>query len=71
MFYKRQIQTLKKDSLPMRDYLMKMKGFYDMLGAVDHRMSDTDQILAILNGLSDEYKSIIAIICSKEVPYTL
>ncbi|KAL5563358.1 hypothetical protein UlMin_033105 [Ulmus minor] len=68
MFYKRQIQTLKKDPLPMRDYLMKMKGFFDMLAAADHGMSDTDQVLAILNGLGDEYESIIAIICSKEVP---
>ncbi|KAL5539593.1 hypothetical protein UlMin_046166 [Ulmus minor] len=57
--------------LPMRDYLMKMKGFFDMLAAADHGMSDTNQVLAILNGLGDEYESIIAIICSKEVPYTL
>ena len=55
----------------MRDYLMKMKSFFDVLNDVDHKMLDTDQILTILNGLGDEYKSIIAIICSKEVPYTL
>ena len=49
----------------MRDYLMKMKSYFDMLSAVDHKMSETDQILAILNGLEDEYESIIAIICSR------
>ncbi|KAL5554287.1 hypothetical protein UlMin_041688 [Ulmus minor] len=71
MFYKRQIQTLKKDSLSMRDFLMKMKGYFDMVSAADHGMTDTDQVLAILNGLGDEYESIIAIICSREIPYTL
>ena len=30
MFYKRQIQTLKKDNLSMRDFLMKMKGYFDL-----------------------------------------
>ncbi|KAL5574882.1 hypothetical protein UlMin_016581 [Ulmus minor] len=34
-------------------------------------MTDTDQILALLNGLGDEYESIVAIICSREIPYTL
>ena len=65
MFYKRQIQNLKKDHLSMRDYLMKMKSYFDMLSATDHKMSETDQILAILNELGDEYESIIAIICSR------
>ena len=48
-----------------------MKGFFDMLSAADHRMIDTDQVLAILNGLGDEYESIIAIICSREILYTI
>ena len=50
---------------------MKMKGYFDMLSAADHGMTDTNQVLAILNGLGDEYESIIAIICSREIPYTL
>ena len=55
----------------MREYLLKMKSYFDMLNAASHTMTDTNQILAILNGLGDEYESIIAIICSREVPYTL
>ena len=50
---------------------MKMKGFFDMLSVVDHRMSDTNKILAILNGLGDKYESIIDIICYREIPYTI
>ena len=50
---------------------MKMKSYFDMLSAANHKISDTDQLLAVLNGLSDEYESIIAIICSREVPYSL
>ena len=48
-----------------------MKCFFDMLSASNHRMSDIDHILAMLNDLGDEYESIIPIICSREVPYIL
>ncbi|KAL5572108.1 hypothetical protein UlMin_021705 [Ulmus minor] len=71
MFYKREIQLLKKDNLSMREYLLKMKSYFDMLNAANHSMTDTDQILALLNGLGDEYESIVAISCSREIPYTL
>ena len=70
MYYKQQIQSFKKGSLSMRDYLTKMKGYFDMLGASGHRISDSDQVLAILNGLGDEYESIIAVVCSRDLPYT-
>ncbi|KAL5540169.1 hypothetical protein UlMin_007250 [Ulmus minor] len=59
------------NNLSMREYILKMKSYFDMLGAANHNMTDTDQILALLNGLGDEYESIVAIICSREIPYTL
>lgn len=34
-------------------------------------MSWTDHILAILNGLGDEYESIVAIISSQKIPHSL
>ena len=63
MFYKQHIQTLKKGNLFMRDYRTKMKAYFDMLGASSHKISDSDQVLAIVNGLGDEYESIIATFC--------
>ena len=48
-----------------------MKSDFDMLGAANHHMTDTDHILTLLNGLEDEYESIVDIICSREIPYIL
>lgn len=71
MYYKKQIQNLKKEGLSMKDYLTKMKSLSDLLEAAGHKVSETDHILAILNGLGDEYESIIAIISSQEIPHSL
>ncbi|KAL6311690.1 hypothetical protein AAG906_019040 [Vitis piasezkii] len=66
MFYKSQMQMLKKDGLTMRDYLTKMKNYCDLLATAGHKISDTDHILAIMQGLGDEYESVIAVISSKK-----
>lgn len=55
----------------MKDYLTKMKFLSDILEAADHKMSRTNHILANLNGLSDDYESIVAIISSQEIPHSL
>ncbi|RVX15408.1 Retrovirus-related Pol polyprotein from transposon RE1 [Vitis vinifera] len=66
MFYKSQMHMLKKDGLTMRDYLTKMKNYCDLLATAGHKISDTDHILAIMQGLGDEYESVIAVISSKK-----
>ncbi|KAJ9680818.1 hypothetical protein PVL29_019971 [Vitis rotundifolia] len=66
MFYKSQMQMFKKDGLTMRDYLTKMKNYCDLLATAGHKISNTDHIRAIMQGLGDEYESIIAIISSKK-----
>ena len=48
-----------------------MKTYFDMLNAANHKMIETNQILVILNDLGDEYETIIAIIYSRKVLYTL
>ncbi|RVW88665.1 Retrovirus-related Pol polyprotein from transposon RE1 [Vitis vinifera] len=66
MFYKSQMQMLKKDGLTMRDYLTKMKNYCDLLATAGNKISDTDHILAIMQGLGEEYESVIAVISSKK-----
>ncbi|KAJ9682583.1 hypothetical protein PVL29_018495 [Vitis rotundifolia] len=66
MFYKSQMQMLRKDGLTMRDYLTKMKNYCDLLVTADHKILDTDHILAIMQGLRDEYEFVIAVISSKK-----
>ena len=62
---------LKKDGLTMRDYLTKMNNYCDLLATVGHKISDTDHILAIMQGLGDEYESVIAVISSKKSSHSL
>ncbi|WKA00029.1 hypothetical protein VitviT2T_018424 [Vitis vinifera] len=71
MFYKSQMQMLKKDGLTMRDYLTKMKNYCDLLATVGHKISDIDHILAIMQGLGDEYESVMAVISSKKSSHSL
>ena len=71
MFYKSEMQMLKNDGLTMRDYLTKMKNYCDLLATVGHKILDTDHIVAIMQGLGDEYKSVIVVIFSKKSSHFL
>ncbi|KAH6787022.1 hypothetical protein C2S52_006574 [Perilla frutescens var. hirtella] len=65
MQYKLQLQTLKKDNLPMREYLNKVKLCCDMLDSAGYKVSEEDQILHVLSGLRSEYDSVMVTITSK------
>lgn len=51
----------------MWEYLYKIKTIYDLLEVVGHNVSDFEQILTILNGLSNEYKAMVAVIASHKI----
>ncbi|RVW74871.1 hypothetical protein CK203_054622 [Vitis vinifera] len=61
-----QMQMLKKDGLTMRDYLTKMKNYCDLLATAGHKIFRHRYILAIMQGLGDEYESVMAVISSKK-----
>lgn len=67
MYYKRQLRGCRKENLSMRDYLTKIKTLCDQLASVDHKITDTEQVLCILGGVDDEYESFVAVISSKKV----
>ena len=48
MQYRLQMQNMKKESLPMMEYLGKMKSCFDILGSAGSKVADRDQILYIL-----------------------
>lgn len=66
MSYKRQLQNVKKDNMSVREYLNKIKTLCDTLESSGHRVSETEQVLNILNGLDDSFESVVAVIASKE-----
>lgn len=52
--------------MSVREYLNKIKTLYDTLESSGHRVSETEQVLNILNGLDDSFESVVAVISSKE-----
>lgn len=55
MQLKLQLQTTKKGDLSVDEYIMKMRGFADLLAAAGKTISDDDLALQILAGFGTEY----------------
>ncbi|XP_028797886.1 uncharacterized protein LOC114753358 [Neltuma alba] len=55
----------------MRDYLATIKSICDHLAMLGQRVADTDHVSYILNGLSAEYESVIAVINGAHGKFTL
>ena len=49
----------------MREYLLKMKMYFDTLASIRHQISKEDQILYILVGLGIEYNSMVSVIIAR------
>lgn len=60
--YKRPLQNIIKDNQPMREYLAQVNNICNMLEAAGHKITENEQVLTILNGLSDEYEAFVAVI---------
>ncbi|KAL5758975.1 hypothetical protein ACOSP7_021586 [Xanthoceras sorbifolium] len=60
------MHCLKKGALLINDYVLKMKGFSEALGAAGQAMSNDDLILSILGGLGAEYDSVVVAITTKQ-----
>ncbi|KAK6138883.1 hypothetical protein DH2020_027375 [Rehmannia glutinosa] len=71
MQYKLQLQTLKKGTLSMREYLGKAKAACDALASAGQKLSEEDQLLHILSGLPSEYNPVIVTITSAIDLYSL
>ena len=71
MRYKLHIQSLKKLSLIMREYLLKMKMYYDTFTSIRHQILEEDQILYIFAGLSIKYDFVVSVITSRVESHSL
>ncbi|MBA0750112.1 hypothetical protein Gogos_000051, partial [Gossypium gossypioides] len=71
MFYRRTLHSQRKGELSMKDFLVKIKGCCDHLASCGEIISEHEHITAILNGLSPDYESVITIVTSSQVPYTV
>ncbi|KAL5746231.1 hypothetical protein ACOSP7_027377 [Xanthoceras sorbifolium] len=65
------MQNLKKGSLTISDYILKMRSYADHLLSAGHFVSDQDVIMNVLHGLGLEYDSVIVHITSRQDEITL
>ncbi|KAI4338249.1 hypothetical protein L6164_016592 [Bauhinia variegata] len=54
-----QLQTTKKSTMSMWEFILKIRHICDNLRAIGEKVSDDDQIMAILGGLGPEYNPIV------------
>lgn len=59
---KQQLRSVKKDSLSINDYILKIKTTSHALAATGEPLNDKDLLLAILNGLDHEHETIVSLI---------
>lgn len=71
MQYRQQMRNQREDSLPMSEFLTKMRTCFDLLGSVGCRVSDGEQILHILAGLGQDYDPAVCSITSRYEPWTI
>ena len=61
-----EFQTMKKGSLSMMDYILKLKNLADNLAAIGEPVHNRYHILQLLGGLGVEYNSIVASLIVRE-----
>ncbi|RVW86789.1 Retrovirus-related Pol polyprotein from transposon RE1 [Vitis vinifera] len=57
-----ELQSTKKGSLSMIDYIMKVKGAADSLAAIGEPVSEQDQVMNLLGGLGSDYNVVVTVI---------
>ncbi|KAL5543170.1 hypothetical protein UlMin_010880 [Ulmus minor] len=66
-----QLQTTKKNSMSMIDFIMKIKGFCDSLAAIGESVSEQDQIMNLLAGLGSDYNAVVTSISARDSQLSL
>ncbi|KAL5743425.1 hypothetical protein ACOSQ2_026541 [Xanthoceras sorbifolium] len=61
-----QLQNLKKGSMSVTDYIVKIKGIADMLMAAGQVLTERDIVTYILGGIGQEYDPVVASLTGKK-----
>jgi len=59
---KQQLRSIKKDALSVNDYILKIKTIGHTLATIGEPLNDKDLLLAILNGLNQDYETVVSLI---------
>ncbi|KAL5559363.1 hypothetical protein UlMin_035574 [Ulmus minor] len=66
-----QLQTTKKNSISMIEFIMKIKSLCDNLAAIGEPVTDQDQIMNLLVGLGSDYNAVVTSISTRDNQLTL
>uniref|UniRef100_A0A803QHI8 Reverse transcriptase Ty1/copia-type domain-containing protein n=1 Tax=Cannabis sativa TaxID=3483 RepID=A0A803QHI8_CANSA len=69
--FRMKLQNLKKGTLSLNDYLLKVKQNVDLLASVGETLSDRDHVAAIFKGLPSEYDTFIISTNTRVEEYTV
>ena len=70
MHLRHQLQTLKKGSLSVNDYVVKMKGIADALTSSSQVVTEYDLVSCILEGFGQEFDPVVVTITAKKEDIT-
>ena len=59
---KQQLRSIKKNDLSVRDYVLLIKTMGHALAAIGEPLNDKDLLIAILNGLDNDYETVVSLI---------
>ena len=66
---KYELNTLRKESMSIEDYCIKMKIVADKLASAESPITEKDLMLTILNGLGADFRDIATFITSSKMDY--
>ncbi|TYK10642.1 Retrovirus-related Pol polyprotein from transposon TNT 1-94 [Cucumis melo var. makuwa] len=65
MQFKNKLHNIKKGSMPLKEYFLKILQCVDALASINKPVSSDDHILYILAGLGSDYQSMISVISAR------
>uniref|UniRef100_A0A803Q9W1 Integrase catalytic domain-containing protein n=1 Tax=Cannabis sativa TaxID=3483 RepID=A0A803Q9W1_CANSA len=69
--FRTKLQNLRKGTLSLNDYLLKVKQTVDLLASVGEVLSDRDHVAAIFKGLPSEYDTFVISTNTRTEQYTV
>ncbi|KAL5813122.1 hypothetical protein ACOSQ3_028072 [Xanthoceras sorbifolium] len=68
---RQQLQTIKKGSHSVSDFVLKIKNIGDALSAAGEEVSERDLLLSLMHGVGHEYDSVVVLISSQRSTMSL
>ncbi|KAK2643432.1 hypothetical protein Ddye_025195 [Dipteronia dyeriana] len=66
MQLRQQLQSIKKGSSSVGDFVLEIKNLADALEAASDTISNRDLILTMMNGVGHEYDSVVTLVTSQQ-----